>query len=414
MSINRRFISKFADNLLGSTIAISMMVISVLPSAANAEKQVSIYTDKQLVLDQSVNLRQQAIRVSLSAVLIRVTGNTQVVSQSAIQQALSSPSAYLRQYRYAKTDEVITIAGASRPAQQLWLEFSPSAIEQLLKSAQLPIWSDIRPEILLWVATDDQGRRIVGAGSSPVQKIKRLAQARGVPLALPSLDLIDRRALTPARLWARDEASIENASARYGADGVLAGRIEVVSASTWRASFILQYNQRSHYFVAESENTTSLLQNIVNQMTQVLAQANAVVIDDNLALPSMLIAVDNVTRFATYAHIIDRFSELSAVSYVMLQEVNRSYLLVSVRYQGRQDRLLSQLEGLENFEAISVSEFVTAHSQRKPPTVNAANHIVIDDNDESASNEDVDSALETELKSTFPIINTAFMWLESP
>ncbi|MFT6103476.1 MAG: hypothetical protein ACJAZJ_000901 [Candidatus Endobugula sp.] len=418
-----------------SRLYIGMLVlfISLISSVVSAERQIDILTDTQLVLDQSMNLRQQAMRTSLSAVFVRVTGDSQVVSQPIIQEALSTPSAYVSQYRYANTDEVITIAGASRPAQQLWLQFSQSAIERLLQNAQLPVWSDIRPEILLWVATDNSGRRIADAGSSPVQTLKRLAQARGVPLVLPSLDLTDRRALTSARLWARDETAIKNASSRYGADGVLAGRIVTASANIWRANFILMYNQRSHYFSAESDNTTSLLQNIINQMTQVLAQTNSVVINDDAALPSVLIAVDNVTRFSTYADILKRFSALSSVSHVMLQEVNKSYLLINVHYQGSQDRVWSQLKVIKRLEAISLSEFLAAYPQNIP-LVAAESTIdidtpIIDESIEGVEvsankkgNDGLDDTMVGEINngeitsvitSTLPIIDAAFMWRES-
>jgi hypothetical protein len=409
-----------------------VLLLSLTSSVVSAERLIDIYTDTQLVLDQSTNLRQQAMRASLATVFIRVTGDSEVINRPMIQEALSTTSAYVSQYRYANTDEVITIAGAVRPAQQLWLEFSQSAIERLLQNAQLPVWSDIRPEILLWVATDNQGRRIADADSSPVQMIKRLAQARGVPLALPSLDLTDRRALTATRLWARDETAIKNASSRYGADGVLAGRIVTASANIWRANFILMYNQRSHYFSAESDNTTSLLQNIINQMTQVLAQTNSVVVNDDAALPSVLIAVDNVTRFSTYADILKRFSALSSVSHVMLQEVNKPYLLINVHYQGSQDRLLSQLKVIKRLEAISLSEFLAAYPQNIP-LVAAESTIdtdtpIIDESVEGVEvsankkgNEGLDEIIVDEINNdeittesapTSPIIDAAFMWRE--
>jgi hypothetical protein len=410
-------ITKSRVTIVSSRLCMGILVLffSLLSGVASAERQVDIYIDTQLVLDQSMNLRQQAMRASLSTVFIRVTGDSRVVSLPLIQEALSTPGTYISQYRYASTDEVITIAGATHPAQQLWLQFSQPAIERLLQGAQLPVWSDIRPEILLWVATDNKGRRIADADSSSVQTVKRLAQIRGVPLALPALDLTDRRALTSARLWARDEAAIKNASSRYGADGVLAGRIVAASGNTWRANFVLMYSQRSHYFSAESDNTTLLLKNIINQATQVLAQVNAVVINDDIVLPSMLIAVDNVTDFSAYVDILDRFSALSSVSHVMLQEVNKSYLLVNVSYQGGKDRLLSQFEEIRHLETVALSEFLAVYPQNTSLAVIDATTSLNNENggsDEVTVDEASSELTVAETVPTLPIIEAAFMWRE--
>lgn len=338
-----------------------LMLAVAMPSVA--ERQVDIFTDTQLVLDQSAGLRQQAMRASLEVVLIRAAGDVGVINYPGVSEALSTPSAYVSQYRYVSTDEVITIAGAARPAQQLFLQFSQSAIERLLKTSKIAMWRELRPEVLLWVATDTQGKRIADSESMVVSITRRAAALRGIPLALPLLDLTDRQALSAPRLWARDEAAINRASQRYGADAVLAGRVVGLSGGAQRANFILTYDRRSYYFSAESDNTAALMQSIIDQAMAVLAKPNAVMLADNNVLPAITVAVGNVSSFANYAAILQRLESLPSVSRVDLREVGGEYVIADLRYQTTQDRVRTQLSRLEGFESISDETFVRTYWQ---------------------------------------------------
>ncbi|EGG95177.1 hypothetical protein IMCC1989_1600 [gamma proteobacterium IMCC1989] len=368
-------IKKHVNPLVYPVLLLTLSWFSTGISVANAEKQVDLYTHTQLVLDQSENLRLQAMRAGLASVFVRVTGDAQSVKQAAVVQALSKPSAYVSQYRYRTTDEVITIAGASRPAQELWLQFSESAIQRVLQTAQLPVWPNVRPEILLWVAADESGKRILGSGSTPINAFKRTADIRGLPLAMPLLDLTDRQELTATRLWARDERAINRASARYGADGVLAGRIVSVSAVQLRGNFVLIYNGRSYGVDVDGDNATVVVQKVMDQVVSVLAKANAVVVSSDGALASHIaIGVDNVFDFSAYAELLESLRNLSTVSHVMLKKVNHSHLLIDLRYQGDYTRLRQQLSSLPILQSIPVEQFV----EKYPPVVEPVKDEAID------------------------------------
>ncbi|MGS2717051.1 DUF2066 domain-containing protein [Eionea flava] len=394
------------------TVFVLMLTVA-MPAAA--EKQVDIFTDAQLVLDQSVGLRQQAMRASLELVLIRAVGDVNVVNYPEVREALSAPSAYVNQYRYASTEEMIVIAGAARPAQQLFLQFSQPAIERLLKTSKIAMWRELRPEVLLWVATDNQGKRIADATSAIVTTTRRAAALRGVPLALPLLDLTDRQALSAPRLWARDEVAINRASQRYGADAVLAGRVVGLSGGVQRANFILTYDRRAYYFSAESDNTAVLMQNIIDQSMVVLAKSNAVILADNNVLPTITVAVGNVSSFASYATILQRLEGLPSVSRVNLREVGGEYLIADLRYQTTQDRVRTQLSRLEGFESVSDELFISRYWQPAVDIVQLSDASEVDNSDigsievENREVEVLPAPSEVPVAS-FPRIDAALIW----
>ena len=392
-----------------------VLFLSVGAGIASAEKQVDLYVDSQLVLDQSDNLRQQAMRESLATIFIRVTGNVQITKRVIIAQALSKPGAYVSQYRYNSTDDVITIAGASRPAQELWLQFSESAIQRVLQAAQLPTWSNSRPEILLWVAVNESGKRILNTESAPVNTFKRIAKSRGLPLAIPLLDLADRQALTATRLWARDELAITRASARYGADGVLAGRIMSVSGGLQRGNFVLMYEGRQYYYSAEGESATVVIQKIMDQSVNTLANANAVIaVGDSLA-PHIVMAVDNIVEFSSYTELLESLRDLSSVRHVMLQEVNSHYLIIDLRYQGSATKLRSQLSSLPMLQIMPVDQFLEqypAEDLAETSDTSLALDPLSTDGEPEVGEGDaiVTPAVTSIVAPVVPIIDVAFTW----
>jgi hypothetical protein len=399
-----------------------LLCLSIGAGVANAEKKIDLYMDAQLVLDQSDNLRQQAMRSSLATIFIRVTGNSQIVKRAVIVQALSKPGAYVSQYRYNSTDEDITIAGASRPAQELWLQFSKPAIQRVLQAAQLPAWSSSRPEILLWVAVNESGKRILSAESAPINTFKRIAKSRGLPLAIPLLDLADRRALTATRLWARDELAITRASARYGADGVLAGRIMSVSDGLQRGNFVLMYEGRQYDYSAEGESATVVIQKIMDQSVNTLANANAVIaVGDNVA-PHIVMAVDNIVEFSSYAELLESLRDISSVRHVMVQEVNSHYLIIDLRYQGSATKLRSQLSSLPILQSMPVDQFLeqypaeelvdstSSEAATEISDVSPALDPLTTDVEPEVGEAIVIPAVTSIVTSVVPIIDVAFTW----
>jgi hypothetical protein len=411
-----RFVG-LVDRLVNQTFRPMLVVISLCmivgAGTANAEKKLDLYKDTQLVLDQSDKLRQQAMRASLATVLIRVTGDPLIVKQAAIVQALSNPGAYVSQYRYNSTDEVITIAGATRPAQALWLKFSESSILRVLQAAQLPVWPNFRPEILLWVAVDKPRKRILNSDSTSINTFKRIAKTRGLPLAMPLLDLADRKALTAARLWVRDEQAITRASLRYGADGVLAGRIVFSSANRLRGNFVLMYGGRSYYFTAEGGNATEIVQKIMGQSISALANANAVVAVGDSAAPHLLMAVENMADFSSYAELLERLRNISSVRHVMLQEVSSNYLMIDLRYQGSEEKLLGQLSNLAVLQRMPVDQFLEKYRLEESDNTAFPEPSPQAPDDTLKSNTLAETApkpISVLLLTAAPIIDVAFTW----
>jgi hypothetical protein len=319
------------------------MLLMFLSLSVEAEKRVELYGIKQLVLDQSPALRQQATSKGLETVLVRVSGSEQTLQHPLVKNALSQSTSYLNQYSYSSSDETITIAGERRPATQLLLQYSPAAIQQLLQSAQLRTWPENRPEILLWVASDKRGKQFLKNESDEMQSIKAAGDHRGLPLVKPLLDLTDRQQLSPARVWAFDENAIREASTRYGADGVMAGRLSVVSKNRWKGSFILLHKGQRTYLNSQGATAQLVAQQLIDQAANYFTGLDAIVLNDKQTAPSMTIEVNNIIDFDRYAGLIAYLTDLPMIAGATVNRVDGGQVILQLRYNGSIDKLVATL-----------------------------------------------------------------------
>ncbi len=319
-------------------------LLMVWLTPAFAAKRIDLYSDKQLVLDQSVSLRQQAAAKGLETVFVRVSGNEKVLAHPAVKQALAKANDFLIQYSYASTDQVITIAGERREARDLQLQYSPSAVQKVLQDAGLAIWPETRPEVLVWVVSNQQGsRQLASAESLPNQAIKLAGVQSGLPMVMPALDLSDRQRLSPSRLWLLDERAIANASARYGADVVLAGRLIPTSNNTWSARFLLQHGSKNLIFNETGIGAQATAQQLVRRVAAYLASFQAIVVNTQADAPSLMVSVSNINQFEQYAELMNYLNELEVVVSVIVVGIKNDQVLLEIAYNGTSNTLLTRL-----------------------------------------------------------------------
>jgi len=166
--------------------------------------------------------REQAFRDALAAVLVRMTGRRDIAARAEVSPLLGNAAAFAQQFRQPAPD-------------RLWAAFDGAALEQELAQLGQPVWGPERPSTLLWIAVDGGGgKRFVMAAdeefeqAAPIRaEILAAARERGVPVVFPLMDAQDRALASFPEVWGGFHDSILAASARYGADAVLVGRLSL-------------------------------------------------------------------------------------------------------------------------------------------------------------------------------------------
>jgi hypothetical protein len=184
---------------------------------------------------QADNLRDAAVIRAMEVLLVRVTGRSEAPAYPELQELIATAAQYMNSYGELDNDMVR-------------VGFNGGAVQGALTQLQWPIWGAERPQVVLWAAIDfGSGLRAVltsgeaaeaeGAPALPNDlealragieaDLVQAANERGLPMALPVLDLDDFESISFAEIWGGFEPQIMQASARYAADFALTARISL-------------------------------------------------------------------------------------------------------------------------------------------------------------------------------------------
>ena len=316
--------------MLKSRLTILLLVIVAAP--VWAVEVPSLYT-AQVPLDQEQdNPRAAAYEMALADVIVRVSGAELANDPEMLELLFPDPSAYIVQFRPGEDDT-------------LWVSFDGEAIERVLRQAGQTVWGSDRPLTLVWLAVDwGQGEREIVGADDPMrgrddarsidrnrllrQRVLDAAERRGLPVALPLLDTIDRQNLSFSDIWGGFDEALLGASERYEADAVLVGRVRPASAQRNRWSFYLGGEERS--WNGEPEL-------VINAVADLLAAEFAI---SGTAIPEdVQLTVAGINSVQSFGAVENVLSNLSVVERFAIVEVHGDRVKFRVTAVGGMDRL---------------------------------------------------------------------------
>ena len=130
--------------------------MTLLPAISQATIVKRMYEVNLPVLSQDKKIQRAAFEQAFIEVLVRVSGNSEVVTELNIKSA----SKYVQQYRYLpipvdKSSAAPVMLAMSQPRHLLWVQFNKGLIQKLLRETALPVWGQQRPNMLVWMAVRD-------------------------------------------------------------------------------------------------------------------------------------------------------------------------------------------------------------------------------------------------------------------
>ena len=343
-------------------------------TAALALPVTGLYNHEVAVTGQSETERNNAFREALSAVVVKVTGNESWLENSAVRQALSNARSLVQEIQYrtenlpaadmplAPSDSPVTDVTPPGSRTLMNVIFAREAIDRLLASAAIPVWDSNRPSILVWmVLQNDNGeRRLLSADSQPeiVGFIQEFARLRGVPILFPVLDFEDRQSLSADQLWALDAAAIRQASNRYGADSILAGRLHLANSGDLVGLWQFQFQDQNLVFDSFDSDLKNYVFEPLNLVTTRLAEHFAIV-RPNGAEDKIRLKVSGVRDLSVYSSLVKLLQGLSVVNSVVTSGLDGDNLELELSLLGSRQQF---------YELIALDRALQPVSQR--PTEN--------------------------------------------
>jgi len=296
----------------------------------------ALYAARVPVVSQDPGERQQAFRRAFEQVLTKVSGERALPNHPVITEALSRPERYVAQFRYySELDPATGHDDSPTPAFRLWVQFDAAAVDVLLRDANVAVWGQARPSVLLWFAVEEaNGPVVLGADSSNrlIAVLEDTAAQRGLPLILPLLDLEDRAQLSESNLWGGFEEDIFAASKRYQSEAILVGRAYRLLSDQWETRWKLYLAESSRDWSSRGDALEPLLEEGIHQAAGYIAE-RFLAADRSTAAVGMDLVVGGIKSLTDYANLLGYLQGLEVVKAVQVKKLqeDRVWFLVTVR-----------------------------------------------------------------------------------
>ena len=320
--------------------------LMVWSSAHGAVTDEWLYTVQQQVVDQSEEQRQIAAREALLEVLSRVTGLTTIPRNATITSALERPDRFYSEYVFVRTAG--TNAADADDALALEIRFQDQVVLDLVREAKLPIWWSGRPMSLAWVVVEQDAQRTVlrdGGDTALASALLRQAQRRGLPLALPLLDLQDTMRVSPGIVWGNFLPTLAAATERYGVQQLLIGRMRAETygqdtfySGDWQIAFANDLEPVTSNF---SGLSAAQVANLGTELaTTYFAPSMTIFSGDQFEYG---LRVAGVAELSQYKRMLDYFRQFEFVNDVVVSSIVDGNMNLSVSTAASEKLLLSLL-----------------------------------------------------------------------
>ncbi|GHG70898.1 hypothetical protein GCM10010919_21750 [Alishewanella longhuensis] len=311
-----------------------LLLVVLLPSSAlQAAARSSLY-QAEVSAEQT---QQQWQREALQQVLIRVTGQPDIMQQPQLRSELANAASYVKQFEAVRTDH----------GNSVRVLLDAQRIQQLLRQQQIPIWGGQRPELLFWIVEQQGAERQFVRQSDSVwlQSLQEALTAQALPYTLPLYDIDDLLNLTETDVWAGFWQQIEQASSRYRVHQIVVLLLEAAGnteAGGWKLTALRQHDGNILRDELEATSEQQLMQQYADRLSQQLAQQYAILLTPNMQQQAVL-QINGLKSLADVVTLERRFSELLGVSRVQIVRHAPAETLFGLTLQMSEEQLLQSL-----------------------------------------------------------------------
>ena len=319
------------------------LVVLLLPvTAAGA---VDLYSASIAVRSEDPAEREQASRLGLLQVLVRLTAQPGVSRAPGVAAMLDDSSGYLQQYSYRPA--------ADGNGRVLTLTYDRTAVIQSLRDASLPVWLEAdRPRMLVWLVFDEGGsRQLVGGDVRPEvqEELRRAGELDGLAVLVPLLDLADRRLVRTTDVWGAIRQPIQEASARYGTEVVLVGRVVVSADARYQTRWTLYQSDRMDEWSVTVGSRYAMIRSGIRGAVSRLAADRARLPGDRV-LGAVRMDVFGVNDLEDYAAVHRQLAIARGVHRFDVSEVSGDRLSLHIEVEGDIEQLLAGFERSGRFQ----------------------------------------------------------------
>ncbi len=340
----------------------AVILLNLLHAQAAASEAVDLFTVAVEVDSETRSERAAASKTALKILLARVTGDKQATRRyPLLASSLGKADRYIVSFSYERKSMVANLPFAndyssqainahSQELMQLKLVFQADAIMSLLREAGAPYWQANRPGVLVWLAAQSGGSKVlVNADAFPHQyaELARIAKARGIPLIQPLLDLEEMGRIDASDVWNTAFETINRASRRYDNGVSLVGKLSQASDKSWLGQWTLVYRGQRQVLPFKGQSLAAYFAQGADMAADAMAADYAVAANQQQQFGNILtIEVSGVTQHGDYVSLTEYLRKIPALKRLQLSRIEgeRCYFTVDTADDISNIRSLIQLD----------------------------------------------------------------------
>lgn len=307
-------------------LLVLIVAVAALPGVSHAQSFYEVDVTA-MAGESDAALRERA----LAEMLIKASGAVGLASEPDIGAALAEAPNLIRS----------ALPGtAADGSPTLRVSFDADGVRALLSVLGRPVWEN-RPKTVVWLVIDDgTQKRVANAGqAAALGPLFERARRRGVPLALPEFDQVDRGLIDAEVLWIGAPELIARASQRY-AEVALVIRL-TRSAAGWTARYTLIDSGEVDDWNGSFSDANGALAAGVDGATGRLARRYAVAAED--LVPGVFrVWIAGLGSAGDFARAKAALAALPETQSVRVEGAIEGRLLVTIDARVRLQRVLAQ------------------------------------------------------------------------
>ena len=240
------------------------------------------------------------------------------------------------------------------------VSFAPSLVQDKMTDLNIPVLSDVRPSILLWLVFESEGERsILGTSdtSDLIPAIDKFSKEFAVPVFLPVADLIDVNSIDIDDVWGLYPETVIDASKRYQPGAIVMIRINELDEGSWNGSWYLELKELEAF----GQSTKATKSEVIGDLFKALAKSLS---EKYSVSPSMAnqasfldVEVGNINNFRDYVGLQEYVSNLSPVQSIQINKVQGTKVFIRLTLLGSAKQFFEHIDLGGKIKRVTDPEF---------------------------------------------------------
>ncbi|MDT8453367.1 MAG: DUF2066 domain-containing protein [Gammaproteobacteria bacterium] len=311
--------------------------------SASAVAVAGLFEVRMTVLNESSEVRRKALNDGLVEVLIRVSGDSELLQKIELPPA----DDYVQRFEYSEHDAAQSGGVAGEKLQQLWVRYNATRVLDFLRRQNIPIWGEHRSQAVIWLAVRDGGQRYIlkESDKSPIKNsVETAFSRRGIPAIWPKNDEADQQTIRFADVWAGFAEPLQKASKRYSAGSIIAANLGW-TGTEWKGEWSLLMAGELEKWSLSGPDYAGLVTKAVDLIADTMGQKFAALESFGVSQQkTVMMEIDRVRSVEAFRAIENYLSSLSAVQSVQLSQVGPERVFFELALRTKVDDLINLIQ----------------------------------------------------------------------